>query len=89
MEYQVTSGAERSEAPASSLKFTKPQKIINFFLFSLVKKVDSIEENLGNIIVKIDIAVTKMVNVEKSRQTKMQSMNKILDAIIEDNDGCK
>ena len=55
----------------------------------MVKKVDSIEENLGSIIVKIDIAVTKMVNVEKSRQTKMQSMNKILDAIIEDNDGCK
>ena len=60
-----------------------------FFWFSLVKKVDSIEENLGSIIVKIDIAVNKMVNVEKSRQTKMQSMNKILDAIIEDNDGCK
>ena len=66
--------------------------MINFFVFfwfSLIKKVDSIEENLGSIIVKIDIAVNKMVNVEKSRQTKMQSMNKILDAIIEDNDGCK
>ena len=54
-----------------------------------MKKVDSIEDNIGVIIDKMETAVAKMSNVEKFRLTKIESMNKILDTIIEDNDGCK
>ena len=55
----------------------------------MVKRVDILDENLGNIIEKIENALAKMTTVEKSKQSKMESMNKILDAIIGDGEGCK
>ena len=56
----------------------------------MVKRVDILDENLGNIIEKIENALAKMTTVEKSKQSKMESMNKILDAIIgDDGEGCK
>ena len=56
----------------------------------MVKRVDILEENLGNIIEKIENAVSKMTTVEKSKQSKIESMNKILDAIIgDDGEGCE
>ena len=55
----------------------------------MVKRVDILDENLGNIIEKIENALAKMTTVEKSKQSKMESMNKILDAIIGDGEGCE
>ena len=55
----------------------------------MVKRVDILDENLGNIIEKIENALVKMTTVEKSKQSKMESMNKILDAIIGHGEGCK
>lgn len=55
----------------------------------MVKRVDILDENLGNIIEKIENALAKMTTVEKSKQSKMESMNKILDAIIDDGEGCE
>lgn len=36
----------------------------------------------------METALTKMALVEKTKSTKYESMSKILDAIIDENDGC-
>jgi hypothetical protein len=47
------------------------------------------EDKIGHIIDKVETALDKMANVEKYRSIRMESMNKILDTIIDSNDGCK
>ena len=55
----------------------------------MVCKVDEIEDKLGIIIEKIESALSRMANVEKSKQIKREAFNKILNTIIEVDDGCK
>ena len=55
----------------------------------MVCKVDEIEDKLGIIIEKIETAQSRMANVEKSKQIKREAFNKILNTIIEVDDGCK
>ena len=57
--------------------------------FSMVSKVDEIEDRLGVIIEKIENALSRMANVEKSKQIKREAFNKILNTIIEVDDGCE
>ena len=52
-------------------------------------KVDEIEDKLGIIVKKIESALSRMANVEKSKQIKREAFNKILNTIIEVDDGCK
>ena len=47
--------------------------------------MDEIDDQLGNIAEKIELALAKMESVEKSKAVKYESMSKILDAIIDDN----
>ena len=55
----------------------------------MVCKVDEIEDKLGIIVEKIESALSRMANVEKSKQIKREAFNKILNTIIEVDDGCK
>ena len=57
--------------------------------YSLSLRVDVIDESLGEIVDKLETALEKMTLVEKTRAIKIESMSKILDVIIDDNDGCK
>ena len=54
-----------------------------------MKKIDKMEEDIGRIVDKIETSLLKMASVEKTRSTKLESMNRILDTIIDDSDGRK
>ena len=51
--------------------------------------MDKLDTYLGIIIDKIELALNKLAIVEKTKSTKFESMNKILDAIIDENDESK
>ena len=51
--------------------------------------MDKLDTYLGIIIDKIELALNKLASVEKTKSTKFESMNKILDAIIDENDESK
>ena len=51
--------------------------------------MDKLDEYLGIIIDKIESALSKLALVERTKSTKYESMSRILDAIIDQNDGCE
>ena len=51
--------------------------------------MDKLDTYLGIIIDKIELALNKLATVERTKSTKFESMNKILDAIIDENDESK
>ena len=51
--------------------------------------MDKLDTYLGIIIDKIELALNKLAIVERTKSTKFESMNKILDAIIDENDESK
>ena len=51
--------------------------------------MDKLDEYLGIIIDKIESAISKLALVERTKSTKYESMSRILDAIIDQNDGCE
>ena len=55
----------------------------------LVNRIFKMEEDFGSIVEKLETAMVKMANVEQTRTTKKESMNKILDTIIDGEDGRK
>ena len=52
-------------------------------------QVDGLEEKIGQIVDKLEAALTKMANVERAKAMKKESMNKILDTLFIGNDDCK
>ena len=63
--------------------------IFVFPSYSLVLRMDKLDTYLGIIIDKIELALNKLATVERTKSTKFESMNKILDAIIDENDESK
>ena len=55
----------------------------------LVKRIFQMEEDFGIIVDKLEKAMGQMARVENHRVAKKESMNKILDTIIDGEDGCK
>ena len=56
---------------------------------NLVKRIYQMEDDFGLIVEKLETAMEKMAKVENHRSAKKESMNKILDTIIDGEDGCK
>ena len=55
----------------------------------LVKRIFQMEEDFGIIVDKLEKAMGQMARVENHRVAKKESMNKILDTIIDGEDGCE
>ena len=55
----------------------------------LVKRIFQMEDDFGIIVEKLEKAMGQMARVENHRVAKKESMNKILDTIIDGEDGCE
>ena len=58
------------------------------FIHSLTRRVDRMEHSIGAIVNKIDSVLLKLDGMERSKQKKKETMGKMLDNILED-DNCK
>ena len=51
------------------------------------KRVDRLEQSLGNVTMKIDNVLTKLDSMEKSKQKRRETMSKIMNTITENDAG--